>query len=54
MDAFSYAIDVCVISLFVKASLHGKVTLISAKRSSSNSNWPKYLYKRSLAVIVSV
>ena len=49
IDAFSYAIDDWVISLFVKASCQGKLTRISEKRSSSSSSWPKYLYRRSLA-----
>lgn len=50
MHAFSYAMDVWVVNLFVNASRHGKLTLISAKRSSSSSSWPKYLYSRSRAV----
>ena len=54
MDAFSYASDVCVVSLFVNASCQGKFTLISANRSSSSSSCPKYLYNKSLAVRINV
>ena len=49
MDAFSYAMDVCVVSLFVNASRHGKFTRISENRSSRSSSCPKYLCSRSFA-----
>lgn len=49
MHAFSYAMEVCVVSLFVNASRQGKLTRISANRSSRSSSCPKYLYRRSRA-----
>jgi hypothetical protein len=50
IEAFSNAIDVCVVNLEVNASLHGKETRISGKRSSRSSSWPKYFVNSEAAV----
>jgi hypothetical protein len=50
IEAFSNAIDVCVVNLEVNASFHGKETRISGKRNSRSSSWPKYFVNNDAAV----